>query len=333
METGPIQGGVTLSFAAVARLMPLYVTLDDQGQITSAGPTLQKLLQGNTPVGLSVDKVFELRRPRLSATAEQLQSRLGERIHLCLREDDSVTFRGVVQPLQGDGLFLNLSFGIAVVEAVRRYGLTEADFAVTDLAVEMLYLVEAKTAVMDELRLLNRRLQGAKSAAEEQALTDTLTRLRNRRALDFQLSALISQGVDFGVMHIDLDYFKQVNDRLGHAAGDHVLREVASVLLAHTRTSDTVARVGGDEFVILLPGLCEAAVLGQIARRIIDHLAEPIGFEGQMCQISASIGMTVSTFYPAADADRMLCDADNALYASKHAGRGVALFFDPAMTG
>lgn len=74
METGPIQGGVTLSFAAVARLMPLYVTLDDQGHMTSTGPTLQKLLQGNTPVGLSVDKVFELRRPRLSATASSCKA-------------------------------------------------------------------------------------------------------------------------------------------------------------------------------------------------------------------------------------------------------------------
>ncbi len=325
--------GVSLSLAALSRLMPLYVALDDQGRITSAGATILKLLHELAPIGQPFAALFELRRPKSPADLQALFGRLGEKVHLCLRNNDAVTFRGVILSIQGNGLLINLSFGIAVVEAVRRYGLTESDFAATDLAVEMLYLVEAKTAVMEELRHLNQRLQGAKSAAEEQALTDTLTRLCNRRALDLQLSALISQGVDFGLMHIDLDYFKQVNDQLGHAAGDHVLRAVAAVLLGQTRSSDTVARVGGDEFVILLPGICDVNVLGQIARRIIADLTKPIAFEGQMCQISGSIGMTVSTFYPAADADRMLCDADSALYASKHAGRGVARFFDPAQVG
>lgn len=148
-------------------------------------------------------------------------------------------------PTLDGGAFLNLSFGIGVAEAVRRHALTVEDFAATDLTVEMLYLVEAKTAVMDELRNLNRRLQGAKVAAEEQALTDQLTGLRNRRALDLQMKALIRLGASFGLMHIDLDFFKQVNDTLGHAAGDHVLREVARVLTQETRATDMAARVGG----------------------------------------------------------------------------------------
>ena len=328
----PSVGITEVSFlvGALARLMPLYVAMDDQGRITSIGPTMMKLLALAQPIGRCFEDVFALRRPNARATVHALTENLGERIHFCLCDETEVTFRAIVLPLPRGGLFVNLSFGIAVVEAVRRNGLTEADFAATDLAVEMLYLSEAKTAVMDELRHLNVRLQGARLAAEEQALTDTLTRLRNRRALDLQLSMMVSQGADFGLMHIDLDYFKQVNDRLGHAAGDHVLRQVAAILLAQTRGGDTVARVGGDEFVIIFPDLCDADVLGQIAHKIIAHLTEPIAYDGQKCRISASIGITVSTFYPAADPDRMLCDADAALYASKHAGRGVAQFFDPA---
>jgi diguanylate cyclase (GGDEF)-like protein len=224
---------------------------------------------------------------------------------------------------------INLSFGIGVTEAVRRHGLTEVDFAPTDLTVEMLYLAEAKSAVVGELRDLNLRLQGAKIAAEEQALTDTLTGLRNRRALDIALGELTRHGHAFGLMHIDLDFFKQVNDTLGHAAGDHVLRVVARILTAQTRSSDTVARVGGDEFVVILPEMSDTARLGQVARRIIENLTQPIYFEGQSCRISASIGVTVSTFYPSPQADRMLSDADDALYASKRAGRGRAQFFTP----
>ena len=152
--------GVSLSLGALSRLMPLYVALDDQGRITSAGATLLKLLHEVAPVGQPFATVFELRRPNAPAEPQAMQGRLGERVHLCLRDDDTVIFRGIILPLQDGGLFINLSFGIAVVETVRRYGLTEADFAATDLAVEMLYLVEAKTAVMEELRHLNQRLQG-----------------------------------------------------------------------------------------------------------------------------------------------------------------------------
>jgi diguanylate cyclase (GGDEF)-like protein len=205
--------------------------------------------------------------------------------------------------------------------------LTDADFAATDLAMELLYLVEAKTAVTEELRQLNLRLQGARDAAEEQALTDTLTGLRNRRALDFAMSHLIDQHIPFGLMHIDLDYFKAVNDTLGHAAGDHVLREVAKTLMAETRSGDTVARVGGDEFVVLFKTLTEPDMLHGIAERVVMRLSEPMLFEGKICRISASIGITISTNYTIPLADRMLSDADEALYASKNAGRGQAQMF------
>lgn len=313
--------------------MPLYLALDGTGRIMALGPTLAKVLQKGDAVGQAFDALFDLRRPARQGGAAGLQSVAGERLHLALRHDPAVTFRGLAMPVAGGGLLVNLSFGISVTEAVRRHGLTDADFAPTDLTVEMLYLVEAKSAVVGELRDLNLRLQGAKIAAEEQALTDTLTGLRNRRALDMTLGDLTRHGQAFGLMHIDLDFFKQVNDSLGHAAGDHVLRAVAHTLISETRASDTVARVGGDEFVVVLPGLSDTALLGQIARRIIEHLTHPIDFEGNPCRISASIGLTVSTFYHSPQPDRMLSDADDALYASKRAGRGQAQFFAPHPDG
>jgi diguanylate cyclase (GGDEF)-like protein len=213
------------------------------------------------------------------------------------------------------------------MKAVAACNLTDADFAATDLAMELLYLVEAKIAVTAELRQLNLRLQGARDAAQEQALTDTLTGLRNRRALDFAMHTLIDHNISFGLMHIDLDFFKIVNDTLGHAAGDHVLREVASKLLLETRAGDTVARVGGDEFVIIFSDLSDAAALSRIADRVVARISEPNWFQGEACRISASIGITLSTDYNPPVAERMLQDADTALYASKNAGRGQAQLF------
>ncbi|MDB5659494.1 MAG: hypothetical protein JWS10_2109 [Cypionkella sp.] len=308
--------------------MPMHVGLDAAGLITSVGPTLAKLIEGPLPLKVAFLKVFEVRRPAGITSIETLRERAGARLHVNLRGKGDA-FRGLAVPTQGGGILLNLSFGIRLIDAVRQHALTDADFAPTDMAVEMLYLVEVKQAVMTELRRLNLSLQGAKATAEQQALTDTLTGLRNRRALQMALPALIAQGVDFALMHIDLDYFKQVNDNFGHAAGDVVLRAVADALAVETRASDTLARVGGDEFVVLLPGLSDTTRLAQIARRIIDQVMQPIEFESTTCCISASIGLTISTLYDGPDAARMLCDADNALYAAKRAGRAQVKFYQP----
>lgn len=327
------EGSVSFGPVTLARLMPLHLAVNAAGQIVNAGPTLQKLVSGQAVVGRAIGDVLALRRPPGPLTMPVLLAQHDLALGVVLASDPTVSFRALVVPTLEGGAFLNLSFGIGVAEAVRRHALTVEDFAATDLTVEMLYLVEAKTAVMDELRNLNRRLQGAKVAAEEQALTDQLTGLRNRRALDLQMKALIRLGATFGLMHIDLDFFKQVNDTLGHAAGDHVLRQVARVLTQETRATDMAARVGGDEFVVVFPNLSDTVQLMRIAERIITSVTEPIAFEGRDCRISASIGVTVSTLYETPDADRMLSDADSALYDVKRDGRGKALLVGGAMAG
>ncbi len=100
-----------------------------------------------------------------------------------------------------------------------------------------------------------------------------------------------------------------------------------------TRGEDTVARVGGDEFVLLFPGLTNPARIQSIAQRMIARLEEPIPYRDETCRISASIGMVDSTLYPRPEAKQMLDHADIALYASKEGGRARATFFDPSMVG
>lgn len=323
MDGGRIAEGLMLDQRGRDLLMPMHLWLAPEGKVLSAGATLRKVL-GADPSGQAVFDLFEFRRPVAVQDMAGLRAAAGLRLHLSLLHDPLVTFRALAAGLPGGDVLCNLSFGISIVEAVRRHALTEADFPATDLAVEMLYLVEAKSAVMEELRQLNLRLQGAKSAAEAQALTDTLTGLGNRRAFDAALERALAGGAAFSLIHLDLDFFKAVNDTMGHAAGDQVLRAVAEVLKRETRTGDTVARIGGDEFTLLIPGLSDPSRLCAIASAIIRGIAAPIPFQGRTCRVSASLGMTISSLYTRPEGARMIADADAALYAAKRAGRGRA---------
>lgn len=323
---------VSLGTEALSALLPMHLVLDAQGQILQAGPTLRKLFADTPPEGQDFFALFQPRRPYGIETVADLLQHQGAKLHLRLRDERRTPLKGVVVAAgQAGGVVLNLSFGITIIEAVATYDMTAADFAPTDLTVEMLYLVEAKTAAMQAWQRLNTRLQGAKIAAEEQAYTDTLTGLKNRRAMDHVLARFIDAGEPFGLMHLDLDFFKQVNDTLGHAAGDHVLQEVARVLVEETRADDLVARVGGDEFVLLFRGMTDIDKLNDIAVRIIAKLEQPIRYGEELCRISGSIGTVLSDRYEAPAPAQLLDDADMALYASKRSGRARHTVYSDAL--
>ncbi len=308
----------------------MFVLVDEQGQITSVGPTLQKLRPEQPMQGQGFLDLFELVRPRSITTTAALLSLAGAKLHLKLRDEPRTALKGLVAPLPGNkGAIINLSFGISILDAVRDYALTSADFSGTDLAIELLYLVEAKSAAMEASRSLNLRLQGAMLAAEEQAFTDMLTGLKNRRAMDVLLGHMASGNAPFALMHLDLDFFKSVNDRLGHAAGDFVLQQAARIMEEETRSDDMVARVGGDDFVIIIKGLIDEGVLSSIAGRLIDRLREPTIFESETCRVSASVGIALSTQFSSLKAAEILKAADQALYDAKRSGRSRYSFFSP----
>ena len=321
---------MALSLGVDARdvLLPLHMRLSREGRIRHAGPTMQKVLGPMLSGDTAFADLFDMRRP---AAPPCLADRVREgpcRLQLVLRAAPHTSFKGIAVA-DGRETLINLSFGISIVDAIRDFDLTSSDFAHTDLAIELLYLVEAKTAILEEWKSLNARLATAKMTAEKQAFTDTLTGLQNRRAMDHALIDLCSRKIPFGLINLDLDFFKQVNDTLGHAAGDHVLRMAAQKIVAGTRADDTLVRAGGDEFVLILPGLTDTGGLLDLARRLIAELERPIAFTDRMCRISGSAGIAIATGHQSLSPDTILERADRALYASKHRGRGRATVFSP----
>jgi diguanylate cyclase (GGDEF)-like protein/PAS domain S-box-containing protein len=159
---------------------------------------------------------------------------------------------------------------------------------------------------------------------------DTLTQLINRGQFETRLQEAVArtkrQGTQGGVMFVDLDHFKAVNDSFGHGVGDQLLRAAAARIRQCVRESDIVARLGGDEFAILLDGLSTPETAAKIAGTVVSALAKPFNIAGHQLLISASIGISC---YPddGNDADTLLLNADMAMYQIKEAGRNGFRFF------
>lgn len=185
-------------------------------------------------------------------------------------------------------------------------------------------------AAKDEADAKNAELELAKSRIEHNSLHDPLTTLANRRKLDIELDRLSQSDPGgkqtFSVLHLDLDRFKQINDTLGHAAGDIMLAHAARILTRNVRDGDLVARIGGDEFVILATNDASPEALGQLAQRIIAEFHQPLEFDGLSCRCGISIGIAQAKG-PDADPRQILVNADIALYRAKRLGRNRYEFF------
>ncbi|MFN2381266.1 MAG: diguanylate cyclase domain-containing protein [Guyparkeria sp.] len=177
--------------------------------------------------------------------------------------------------------------------------------------------------------------KAAEQRIRHQAHHDPLTDLPNRASLKYRIEESVARARNddtrLAVLFLDLDYFKEVNDSLGHAVGDRLLREVAGRLQRLLRHEDVVGRLGGDEFLILLEGLPAQRFAGQVAGKVIEVLTQPFALDGEKVSIGVSIGIAV---FPEQgdDAEALVNHADAAMYDAKAAGRDAYRYFDGAST-
>ena len=219
--------------------------------------------------------------------------------------------------------------------------LDEIQLRDSELREHRLKLEERVARRTHELEIANAQLEKSKQQAESvasrmeyHAHPDALTGLPNRILLHDRINSELAharrQQTSAALLFLDLDRFKIINDSLGHAVGDQLLRVIARRLNNCVRDEDTVARLGGDEFMVLLPRISGSADAGRIARKIIDCLIDPISCNGHELHITTSIGISIFP-YDGSDAETLIKHADISMYRAKELGRNKAVYYTAEM--
>ncbi len=217
--------------------------------------------------------------------------------------------------------------GLLVVDSTRLVGLLAISVVLVSYAI--------RGALMeDKQERYHAALQESRAQLQHQALHDELTGLPNRRLFAERLSQALAlarrEGHTVGLLYFDLDGFKPVNDRLGHTIGDLLLNRAAGRMLSRIRKSDSLGRMGGDEFTLLLVHIPSKEHAISVARELLGILAEPFDIEGHIITITASMGIGI---FPegAADSAGLIHQADSAMYAVKRSGGNGVRCFTPEL--
>jgi diguanylate cyclase (GGDEF)-like protein/hemerythrin-like metal-binding protein len=277
-------------------LVPICVIRDTLVSLNGRGAALLGRPEGRFPKALPLRKfVAEADWPRVARSLRGMMLRPGNGV--------SITFSAV----RRDGSIIDLELTGTVVAGEGEVGIVAVVNDVTD-------------RVRDDARL------------NYLAFSDGLTGLPNRMLfldrLRQSLGASRRSGVGFALLALDLDGFKSINDSYGHEAGDQVLRVAAEMLRSCCREVDTAARIGGDEFALILPGISDPDEAARVANRLIVAVGEPIAIDGDSCSVGASVGIAL---YPrhGRDIETLVRVADAAMYASKASGGNCSSLADP----
>lgn len=315
----------------LGKLMPMHLAVDPEGRVYSCGKILAKIL-GN------VSKIDEMFLFQDESCVKYFLSQIfsgnpsAERFLLRINGDPALPLRGQSIKISQNISIINLGFGVHLSSAVQEYNLTSTDFSPSDLAMEFLFLHEANLAVLSELARANTYLEAARNQAQILSITDPLTGLLKRRGFDSEFSAAFERRKihPFALLHLDLDSFKEVNDLLGHSAGDRILIEVSTILTEEVRAGDKVFRVGGDEFLLLIFTPEPHSEIQKISKRIITKI-EAIKLPSILGKVSASIGIAIPDDLQGNCREKLLEFSDKALYKAKSYGQGKFIIWKEAV--
>ena len=227
--------------------------------------------------------------------------------------------------------------GVTTIQSYNKNAYTQEDLETLSALASYLAIAVDNSLIMERLRVAHRHIEAERDELEQAyenisylANHDNLTGLPNRRHLEERLDLLIleaKQGAAAAAFYIDLDHFKPINDSEGHLVGDQVLAAAAKRIRKSLRSTDTVARIGGDEFLAIVEGVADRETLAGIAQKVLDALGNPIVVEDRAFKLGASIGiarLSVDT----TDPRRMITLADQAMYTVKQEHRGGVIFHE-----
>ena len=321
----------TLPQGALNVLFPMHVILGTRGDIVQMGPTLRKVM-GRDLCGVSFFEAFSIKKPRSIVDLTSLKAADGSKIVItgALPNGDRIEFRCLVTQMGEtyDQMLIDFSFSSDFVDLVQSLNLSSKDFKPNDFSLDLIYTIETQRTLIEDSHRLTLALEHSKKEAEEAANIDVLTCIANRRALYTNLFNILScpdKSANSFLFHIDLDEFKAINDSFGHSAGDYVLRHTASILREVAGENDLPARIGGDEFALLVSGLHSISDAVTLANGIRDRINSPLNFEGHVFKVGVSIGVVDLNEHPNDTPDQLFSCSDIALYEAKRTDESVVL--------
>lgn len=333
MEPGAIDQ-TCITHSALDALFPMHVVLNVDGTIIHVGPTLDKIMRQELN-GVPFFDAFAIKKPRSINGLTDLEAAAGNKIVVTGSSGDSkdVEFRCLAAKIgaNDDQLLIDFSFSADFVDLVHELGLSSSDFKPNDFSLNLIYTIETQRTLVEDSHKLTLALEDSKKEAEEAANVDVLTNIANRRALYHHLSKTLEcseKVADSVLLHIDLDKFKAINDNFGHAAGDRVLKQTAHILREIADEADFPARIGGDEFAMIISGGTSEAEILMIANGIRSKILAPIEFDGHVFQIGVSIGVVKLNQYSSETPDELFTCSDIALYEAKRTDQSVVILTD-----
>ncbi|HEX9999565.1 MAG TPA: GGDEF domain-containing protein [Actinoplanes sp.] len=295
-------------------------------QVGSAQPTIDWLESHIDTSGIKRVLMIKQNYRDYTATLRDLVSAAEQGRH------SEVAGYGEQAAMSSDAMVKLLTSDLAFQRAQLRHDLAGVgddngrlhDLGIVVIAADAVLLTICAGLLLD----YQRRIERHAASNRHQARHDPLTGLANRRALNDELDRVVHAAAKTrsraGLLLIDLNGFKAVNDSLGHQAGDKLLQEVAARLTGAVRRTDVVARIGGDEFAVLLTAVESVDHVAATGRAVLDEIRRPINLDGTAATVSASIGIALCPDH-AADHEQLLRHADSAMYAAKRGHLGLVL--------